>query len=145
MCQSAHVARSTFYVYYQNIDELAQEMEQYHLKQINERNAVVMELDSTAESYDFYRKTWEYITDNQLIFHAWMIAYPNQRFLQGWKDEIKKHLISRFSGQIVSNKELILEMIAVTVISIYTYWLQHMDEVNFDHMDEIIRNNLKLL
>ncbi len=29
LCQTAHVARSTFYVYYQNIDELALEMENY--------------------------------------------------------------------------------------------------------------------
>lgn len=146
LCHAAHVARSTFYVYYQNIDELAVEMEEYHLQQINLLNRSVVKMEKNESSYDFYKKTYEYLEDNSLLFQAWIIAFPNDRFIFKWKNEMKEHLRERI-GHVrqAPNEDLILEVISSMVINIYTYWLKHPDKVNYEKMDEMIRYNLQLI
>ncbi len=146
LCQTAHVARSTFYVYYQNIDDLAAEMEKYHLDRINELNMVVVSARKDADSYDFYKKTYEYIENNSLIFQAWLIRFPNDRFIDTWKKEIKNHLTHRLDrGYPGANENLIMEVVSSIVVNVYTYWLKYPEEVNFGRLDEMIRLNFQLL
>ncbi|WP_455715061.1 TetR/AcrR family transcriptional regulator [Anaerosporobacter sp.] len=146
LCQASHVARSTFYVYYQNIDELAEEMETFHMRKLIEMNQEVPYVSEECNSYDFYHNTLTYIEANKQIFYAWLIAFPNNRFINKWKQATKKHLLKRIgNGHKIPNQDLILEMIASEVIAAYTYWLQNPYEIDVHKMDEVVGSTLKFI
>ncbi len=103
-------------------------------------------IKASDSSYNFYKMTYEYLEENSLLFQAWMIAFPNERFIRNWKNEIKKHLRERI-GHVrqAPNEELLMEVISSMVINVYTYWLKNPDKVNFEKLNEMIHYNLQLI
>lgn len=80
LCQESHVARSTFYVYYQNIEDIVEEIENYHIYNILELNKEIMEnRNALEEPYAFYQSTMNYIDQNKQVFYAFLISNPNMR------------------------------------------------------------------
>lgn len=92
LCNQAHVARSTFYFYYENVMQLKEEIENnliYDLIQINDNLSHIM-IDRKAD-FPFFQNTCKYIEQNKQAFYAFLIANPNIRFIQKWKDGVKYH------------------------------------------------------
>lgn len=146
LCQTSHVARSTFYVYYQNIDELADEMENFYISELIELNKEVALQNFSVHEYEFYQNTRNYIEKNKQVFYIWLIAYPNSRFIGKWKRAMKSHLWERSTKKNINkNQELIFEMIAAEVIAGYTYWLQNPYEIDLEKMNQIVNKTLDLI
>ena len=144
LCQTAHVARSTFYLYYQNSNELAEEMEDYHIRALMELNREVT--STTGESYRFYQNTMEYLTEHKQLFYVWLVANPNEHFIAKWKKSIKAHLWERAKFEKDSPQQgLIMEMIAAAVVAGYTYWLQNPYEVDYAGMDQMVHQTLAFI
>lgn len=145
LVQVSHTARSTFYVYYENLDELAEDVENYHILQIMHLNEHLMNPEIRSESYSiYYKETIDYIDKNKNLFYAFLIANVNNRFIQKWKDAIKYHLLEREPRLYnTNNYRLILEMAAAQVIAAYTFWLTNPYEVDVDSLDSIVTQTLK--
>ena len=145
LCQIAHVARSTFYVYYQNTDELLEELENYHIIQLLNLNKDVMVNTGYYENnISFYQKTIEYVEINKKVFYSFLINNPNMRFQSKWKDAIKYHLWERgFNTHEIRNGALILEMTASEVIAAYSFVLLHPYDVDMAHVNKIVALTLQ--
>ena len=89
LCQEANIARSTFYVYYQNIDELLSCMEDNLIAGLLVHNVWVVDSDSADLPLEIYDRTLAYIRDNLTAFETFLVARPNVRFIEKWKTAIK--------------------------------------------------------
>lgn len=145
LIQVSNVARSTFYVYYQNIDELIEDVENYYIIQLTHLNEHLMDQKINSEEYlSYYQDTIDYVQEHKDIFYAFLIANVNNRFIKKWKDAIKYHLFEREYGLYnTHNCSLILEIVAAQVIAAYTFYLTNPDEVNLKSLDKVVSQTLK--
>ena len=147
LCAAAYVARSTFYVHYESLDELLEHVENniiYRLLRLND--AVVYE-ERTLSAMAFYSETLAYINRHKRWFHSFLVKEPNLSFVQKWKDAIKLHLWERIrhKGLRSENEGLILEMVAAEVIAGYTYGLSHPYEINEEYIRRLMVYTLGML
>lgn len=147
LSEISHIARSTFYVYYQNIDELIEDLENYHILKLIELNKTLMNSEVNVEEYLlYYQETIEYVEINKELFYAFLIANVNNNFIKKWKDAIKYHLLERESSlRDNKNCHLVLEMVASQVIAAYSFWLENPNEVDIDSLDKIVIQTIKLI
>lgn len=147
LCKHAHVARSTFYSYYDNITDLQEDIENnliYNLLKLNNdfMNAEIV----SEEDVDFFKNTGCYITKNREIFYTFLICKPNIRFISKWKEAIKYHFWERlFRNKKRINDKLILEIISAQAIAAFTFWLENPNEVNISGINELVIQTLNAL
>lgn len=145
LCQRASVARSTFYAYYNVIDECMLNIENRMIHEILKIN-VELKSNITTDNldYDFLEKTIAYLKLNKKILHLFLIKKPNYRFIEKWKTAIKYHLYERFPASInEKNKELTLEILASETIATYQYWLENPYDIDVNYVKELIRRTLE--
>ena len=145
LCARASVARSTFYTYYDVIDDCLLEIENRRIQEILALNDKLQGQESIQEmDLSFYENTVNYIKDNHKILYLFLIKRPNYRFINKWKDGIKYHLYSRMPVTInEKNKGLTLEIIASETIGAYTYWIQNPYEIDFAYVEKLVRRSLE--
>ena len=140
VCINTPVARTTFYSYYQNIDDVKNEIEIDLIAGItqialNISNGNIQTMDFSI----FISHTMQYIKQNWKEIYVFLIIQPNVRFISKWKDAIKKHFLLRFPEKnSIPNYELISETIASGVIGAYSYWLKNPEKVDVDKLNEIV-------
>lgn len=147
LCIAAPVARTTFYTYYQNIDELLAEIEDTLVANITETCRHFMsEPCSDEHGLSFFEDTLQYIQENNETFYALMIKQPDIRFIEKWKNAIKYHFWERlFHEREGVNEGLILEIIASETIGAFTYWLKYPNDVDSTKIKKIILAQLRTL
>lgn len=145
LCANTPVARTTFYSYYENIDELKEEIEDTLIKGITTIAQDVSKGNMEEMDFSiFLTETFHYIKEHWSDIYAFLIIQPNVRFIVKWKDAIKNHFLLRFpqkSG--ISNYELISETIASAVIGAYSYWLKCPDKVDVQKLNQIVVSALE--
>ena len=146
LCAYSHVARSTFYAYYNNIDELMEDVENNLISKLLSLNNEFMKIGNfREEDLDFFKETLDYVME-QKIFYIFLIARPNIRFISKWKEAIKYHFWERlFIDKVAKNSELILEMIASQAIAAFTFWLKNPYDVDISGVNKIIAQTLNSL
>lgn len=147
LCKHAHVARSTFYAYYNNVTELQEDIENdlvYNLLKLN--NDFIDNPIFNEEDLDFFKNTGDYIIENRQIFYTFLIASPNIRFIKKWKTAIKYHFWERlFRNKKSINDQLILELIAAQAIAGFTFYLENPSDINMSGINTIILRTLNAL
>ena len=144
LCNRANVARSTFYAYYDVIDDCLLTVEDRFLSEIIAMNADLM-CHEKIETMDlsFFERTLEYIRSNQKMLYLFMVKRYNHRFVDKWKDAIKYHLYQRMPEQIgEKNKELTLEIVASVAIGAYQYWLKNPYDIDIPYVKKLIRRTI---
>lgn len=140
LCANTPVARTTFYSYYQNIEEVKEDIENSLISGLKEIAQNISK--GNIEQMDFslfLSETMEYIKVYWEEIYAFLIIQPNIRFIQKWKEAIKRHFLLRFPQKVrMPNYELITETIASGVIGAYTYWLQNPEKVNISKLNQIV-------
>lgn len=140
LCVNTPVARTTFYSYYQNIEEVKEDIENSLISGLKEIAQNISK--GNIEQMDFslfLSETMEYIKVYWEEICAFLIIQPNIRFIQKWKEAIKRHFLLRFPQKVrMPNYELIAETIASGVIGAYTYWLQNPEKVNISKLNQIV-------
>ncbi len=141
----SHVARSTFYVYYDSIEDLITEMEDFHLRNITKLNKDVGESPDRPMGFAFYKNTLVCLEENLPLFQAWFASYPNYHFIEGWKNAIKAHLRTRFSKvpAVPHDEGLLFETAASAILGAYTYWIKNPEEVDTAFFDRLMRTILE--
>ncbi len=147
LCQTAHVARSTFYVYYKNTDELLTELENYQLYKLVNLSAKFIKLDHyDNDSVAFFQNTVRYIASQHRFFYAFLVVSPNIRFIKKWKNNIKYHLWEwrAYHHNSTELSALAMELLATQVVSAATFLLQHPDASSPSQLQDLIAKTLSL-
>lgn len=140
VCVNTPVARTTFYSYYQNIDDVKSEIENNLISGITQIALNVSKGNMKTMNFSiFLSQTMDYIKKNWREIYVFLIIQPNTRFILKWKEAIKKHFLLRFPEKNnIPNYELISETIASGVIGVYSYWLRNPKKVDIDKLNEIV-------
>lgn len=145
LCKHAFIARSTFYAYYNNIDEILEDVENDILYRLVRMNKELMNRNlKEPKDLFFYSETLKLMKENQIAFYTLLVANPDYRFIERWKKAIKYHLWERIKpSDSIKNVELVLEIAASSAIGAYTFWLTHPYEVDIDGTSKILSGILK--
>ena len=151
LCQEVPIARTTFYAYYENIDEVLAEIEDDFVNKIillaNTMSAGKIE---NLNFSDFFDAVMDHIRDNWDTVEALLVLHPDIRFMRKWKEAIKYHFKMRFPDKTtIANYNLIAEVIACSVLGGYAHWMKYPDEFDahalnvvtqaaFSSIDELI-------
>ncbi len=141
LCMQTPVARTTFYSYYANIDELKSDMETSFLNGLRDLLLRFPEKDfAFIDLHEFLKHSMVYIEDNWDTVYAFLVIQPDTRFIDKWKAYIKEHFRMHYSEkQNNDNYKLVSETIASAAIDCYRYWMQNKAEVNDEKLFQIIQ------
>lgn len=147
LCNQAHVARSTFYSYYDNVMQLKEQIEDNLICQLlrlnDDLNDAAIDLKT---GFPFFQNVCHFIEKNKQAFYVFLIANPNVQFIQKWQVGIKYHFWNRFFYEAnKKNEKLILEIISSQAITAFTYWLKNPYDVDIDSLNLLIIKTLQLL
>lgn len=147
LCRHAFIARSTFYAYYNNIDEILEDVEDDMIYKLVRMNQELMDRNIKEENeMSFFSETLSLIEENRTTFYTLLVANPDHRFIERWKEAMKYHFWERIRPTRKSeNIELILEITASAAIGAYTFWLTRPYEVNREGIYKILSDILKTI
>lgn len=147
VCSEAGVARSTFYYYYQSIDDILAEIEDQLIGTITRQNEKIMSKDyRTEEDLRFYQQTMDFVNEHHEIFEIFLISNPDYRFQEKWKRAIKYHLWERLpSFHKADYGELVLEITAASTLAAYIHVFRHPDSITIESIYSVIAEFLKTL
>lgn len=145
LCSDAFVARSTFYAYYDDIDGILLDIEDHLIDTLAHQNEEMMDRAvSATEDLHFYSKTLEFVTAHRDAFYTLLVAVPDVRFIEKWKDAVKYHFWERlFRNRCPENSELILELVASSAIAAFTYWMKNPETIQVEGIYSIISGVLR--
>ena len=144
LCAATPVARTTFYSYYNNTDEVREEIENELIGGLQkvadtQANGNYAEMDFVA----FLDELQMYIKEHWSEFYIFLIHQPNQRFITKWKECVKANFKKRYPKKTkIKNYGLISEIIGSSTIGAYTYWMMHPEEVTTEEMKQLITQAL---
>lgn len=128
LTRTAHVARSTFYAYYENLDDLLVEIEDRLVHGLLVRDQKMTDHNlQDANDFTYFSEVIDFVNKNELYFYA-LLNDENfdHRFVTKWKTAIKYNLWSRVKLEMTDHNKFILEMAAsITVDSIRFYTNSH--------------------
>lgn len=141
LCIQTPIARTTFYSYYTNIDELKSDIEMSFLNGLRDLVFHFQEKDlAFIDLHEFLKCSMVYIENNWEAVYAFLVIQPDICFIDKWKSYIKEHFQIHYSEkQYNDNYKLISEMIASSAIDCYRYWMQNKAEVNDEKLFQMIQ------
>lgn len=144
LCITTPVARTTFYSYYDNINDVKNEIEDNLIQGLlsvtqNVSHGNLPEMDFL----EFLDATQMYVENHWEIFEAFIVKQPNYRFINKWKSAIKNNFRKRYpQKQAMKNYELVSEVIASATMGAYEYWLQYPNRVKKEDVKKLITKAL---
>lgn len=143
----AHVARSTFYAHYRNVDDVLEQVEDALITDIICLNEPVSDPARTeADDMDFFRSTLDYLDEHREVMGVLLVERPDARFIEAWKDGIKGHLRARYPMRAgTENGELAMEIAASALVAACTYELKSGDSFDRDFACAIVVHVLQML
>lgn len=127
LCAEAYVARTTFYSYYENTDRVLCEIEDALVYDLIRMNDALMDPAlMKPEELLFSVETYWYVSKHRKVFYALLVAHPDLRFIEKWKQGAKYHLWERlFADRQARNAQFVLEMAASLTINAHTWFLKN--------------------
>lgn len=147
ICIKTPVARTTFYSYFSSLNELLEEIEDDILNGL----IGVTEKVSKGKLYDMDFKIYmdeieKYIIENKSYIKTFLVTQPNFGFINKWKETIKTNFRKRYPSKIsAKNYEAISEIIASSIINMYTYWMENINKISTKEMKLLINKMLDAL
>lgn len=140
LCVQTPIARTTFYSYYNNINDVKIEIENELIDGLLSVTERISQGDlSNMEFIAFLDEIQKYIQVHWDIFYAFLVHNPNYHFIEKWKDAIKNNFKRRYpQKQYIKNYTLVSDVIASATIDAYSYWMRSPDEVDTDDMKLLI-------
>lgn len=147
LCGATPVARTTFYSYFDNTDDVRGEIEDSLIGGLLAVAQTVSGGDLQHMDFDtFMDATERYIKEHWSDIHAFLVRQPNLRFIRKWKDAIKGNLNRRYPDmQRFAGANAVAKIAASSMISAYTYWMEHPDTQDTAVIKPLIRKVLDAL
>lgn len=145
LTQAAHVARSTFYAYYQNIDDLLDEVENNIVIALLYRDKKMMDQErQNAADFAYFSEIIDYVNEHEIYFAALLKTGDNdQRFILKWKQAIKYNLCGRVRPEMTDQNKFVLEMIASQTISAIDYYVNEHVRPKKQEIYDLVARTLK--
>ena len=140
LCGSTPVARTTFYSYFENTSDVLEAVEDDLVKGLAE--VPVKVCGGNLKEMDFHvflEELEKYIKENWTYIYAFLVTQPDLKFMRKWKDAIKSNFSKKYPD--ISGKgrfEVVAEIAASSVLSAYTYWMEHPDEMGLREFEPLI-------
>lgn len=147
ICMKTPVARTTFYSYYNNLSEVLEEIEDDIISGLMKITDEISCGKLPDMDFIIYMDAIEdYIIKNKNYIKAFLVTQPNYHFIRKWKDAIKLNFSKRYPSKVnAKNYDAISEIISSSLISAYTYWMEHPDKSNIKEMKIFIKKLLDSL
>lgn len=147
LCANTPVARTTFYAYYNNTDDVKNEIEDRIIDGLRQVTDTISQGNIPEMDFiKFLDATQAYIEANWTWIYAFMVTQVNQRFIDKWKAAICDNFKKRYpQKQSIRNYDLISEVVASATMGAYIYWMKFPDKVKKEDMKEVIKNALDSL
>lgn len=134
------IARTAFYNYYADIYEVLESIEDmliFQLKEMN-RSFYLMDLKDNNIKTGFFEQTLQFIRENADWFRILLDKGRDGQFIYKWKNIIKEDFALKFSYEnlVFKDENLILEMIASAAIGMYMYWVNNLEKVSPQDMEQ---------
>lgn len=147
LCQEVPVARTTFYSYYENLDDVLSEIEDEFVNGIkllakNMSAGNIEKLDFTA----YFDAVMTHIKNNWDAVEALLVIYPDIRFMEKWKEAIKYHFKMQLPNKgTIINYNLIAEAIACSVLGAYAHWIKYPEEFNAKELSRVTKAMISVI
>ena len=146
LCEHVPIARTTFYAYYDNLNDIKNEVENDFIKGICQIEKEIPNQNSEVFVQSFFEKTLIYIQKHWQVAYAFLVAYPNYSFVEKWKQAIMEHFLNHFPNtSLIVNSQIKLDVIASSIISAYTYWMKHPEQVDMKELSQVGINMMKTI
>ncbi|MDE5758156.1 MAG: TetR/AcrR family transcriptional regulator C-terminal domain-containing protein [Allobaculum sp.] len=136
LCSEIPIARSTFYHYFDQIDEVKQEIENDLLNGLQTIvSQTFLSSPFPSELSPLFKKIKDYILVYYQEFYSFLIIQPNSQFIKNWKKFIKENCKTYYlSFHPTSYSDLISELMACGALEVYKYWLTSPDKMSDEEM-----------
>ncbi|MEQ9764133.1 TetR/AcrR family transcriptional regulator [Streptococcus jiangjianxini] len=125
ICERTPIARSTFYTYYDSIEELKIDIEERTIQNLVDINRKLFRRPiQQVSDILFVETTLAYVVAHHHIFHAFLVAQPNLAFTELWKTAIKEQFSLLFRDNGMRKDDFLLEIFAASVIAAISYQLK---------------------
>lgn len=147
LCAATPTARTTLYSYFDNTDDVIREIEDELIRELVAVSEETSAGDLPGMDFPlFMDKIENYIKENWTYIYAFLICQPNFRFIRKWKDAIKVNFSKRYPDkQQINNYDAVSEILASSMLSAYTFWMEHPDQVNTSEIKPLLQNILDSL
>lgn len=147
LCKAAPVARTTFYAYFNNTDDVCERIEDEIIGGLEAVTASVSKGNLPDMGFDlFMDAVEEYIKEHWAAIYAFLAAQPNARFIRKWKDNIILHFGERYpEKKRIPHFGAVAEIAASSLIGAYTYWMEHPEEDGLREIKQLIHRLLDAL
>lgn len=140
LCASTPVARTTFYSYFDNTSDVLESVEDDLVKGLAEVSIRVCGgCFEEVNFHAFLEELEKYIKENWTYIYAFLVTQPNLKFMRKWKDAIKVDFNTRYPVKKgTAEYEAVAEIAASSILSAYTYWMEHPDEIGLVEFEPLI-------
>lgn len=147
LCEAAPVARTTFYAYFNNTDDVCEQIEDEIIGGLEAVTATVSKGNLPDMGFDLFMDAVEaYIKEHWSTIYAFLAAQPNARFIRKWKDNIILHFGERYpEKKSIPHYGAVAEIAASSMIGAYTYWMEHPEEDGLREIKRLIHRLLDAL
>lgn len=146
LTQTAHVARSTFYAYYQNTDELLADVENKLVLALIDKDDKIRDRNrQSAADFSYFSAVLDYVNDHEMAFAALLKPEDSdQRFIQKWKTGMKYNLWARIRPEMTTHNKFILELVSAMMIASIRFYLSEHVLPDQDEIYTTVAKTLKL-
>lgn len=143
LCTKANVSRNTFYSYYNTVQDVIKEREDYLLNTLFELNLGVMDVKKTLpEDFLFYQETLDFMLENRKEFVLFSTVRADIEFINGWKTRIAYQLFERKRKEGKHISEMEMEIISGATVAGLIYFLSNPEKVSMAELSRLIARTL---
>ncbi|MEY8000771.1 TetR/AcrR family transcriptional regulator C-terminal domain-containing protein [Clostridium sp. Mt-5] len=131
LCQKSGLNRGTFYSYYENIDNLLEEIEEELLSDVvnimKTENIIIHKQEDLNIFLETIKKLFNYIREHSNYFKALVGKNGDSLFIHKIKNAMKMKLSIKFKAEkrsLGNLNEYLLEYISSANIGVMTYWVE---------------------
>jgi len=143
LCAQTPVARTTFYSYYQSIDDVKAAIEDAlisDLSTVSEEHRDAF--DTRAPAYETFGRIRTHWSD----LYTLVIVQPSLSLLTKWKEAIVQHFREWNPTKThVPNFDLVAYSTASAILGAYEFWLEHPDEMAMDDLCDLVVKEMDAL
>lgn len=147
LCKESGIAKSTFYLYYEDKYQVLESVENELLNTLRETCQDLTDCDMndvlTGRPLDRAMTTVRYLKENADTFRALLGKYGDPRFVYKWKRDIMDSFMGRFRAEKGDNPSagIACTIFSSSLIGLYNHFLFDMPDVT-EHEFSIIMGNL---
>ncbi|MBP1626426.1 MAG: hypothetical protein H6Q00_901 [Holophagaceae bacterium] len=138
LCSAIPIARTTFYAYFNDLDEVLDEVENDLIDQMFRLNVGFKEYDLTSFEeeghFKCFNDTLALIKKHASLYRVLMGRQAEPTFAMKWKNIIKTHFMEKYRKELPEFRYtgLVIEQIACSILGAYRYWIFEDDGIATD-------------